>query len=109
MHDQTTVKTKGIQDLLDQHPTVTATVDGGYQGRQGVRRPAPRPATQSQAKTRQPSRSPSTRPAPKQQSSRRICVEHAIAEAKQWRSLQRGIGRRHYDAQAHLGRRRAGL
>jgi hypothetical protein len=60
------------------------------------------PRHPSQAKTRQPSRSPSTRPAPKQQSSRRICVEHAIAEPKQWRPLQRWIGRRHYDAQAHL-------
>jgi len=32
----------------------------------------------------------------KQQSSRRICVEHTIAEPKQWRSLQRYIGRREY-------------
>jgi hypothetical protein len=31
-----------------------------------------------------------------QQSSRRICVKHAIAEHKQWRSLQRWIGRRDY-------------
>ena len=29
-----------------------------------------------------------------QQSSQRICVEHAIAEPKQWRPLQRYIGRR---------------
>jgi hypothetical protein len=32
----------------------------------------------------------------KAQSSQRICVEHAIAEPKQWRSLQRYIGRREY-------------
>ena len=38
----------------------------------------------------------------KQQSTRRICVEHAIAEPKQWRSLQRWIGRRQYYAEAHL-------
>ena len=31
-----------------------------------------------------------------QQSSQRICVEHAIAEPKQWRSLQRYLGRREY-------------
>jgi hypothetical protein len=28
------------------------------------------------------------------QSSRRICIEHAIAEHKQWRPLQRYLGRR---------------
>jgi hypothetical protein len=28
------------------------------------------------------------------QSSRRICVEHAIADSKNWRSLQRWLGRR---------------
>ena len=31
-----------------------------------------------------------------QQSSARICVEHAIAEPKQWRPLQRRTGRRAY-------------
>ncbi len=30
------------------------------------------------------------------QSSRRICVEHAIAGSKTWRPLQRWIGRREY-------------
>jgi hypothetical protein len=29
-------------------------------------------------------------------------VEHANAEHKQWRALQRWIGRREYYAQAHL-------
>ncbi len=32
----------------------------------------------------------------KAQSSQRICVEHAIAEPKQWRPLQRCTGRREY-------------
>jgi len=32
----------------------------------------------------------------KAQSSQRICVEHAIAEPKQWRPLQRYIGRREH-------------
>jgi hypothetical protein len=36
------------------------------------------------------------------QSSRRICVEPAIAEHKQWRSLQRWIGRREYYGEAYL-------
>jgi hypothetical protein len=30
------------------------------------------------------------------QSSQRICVEHAIADSKNWRSLQRWTGRREY-------------
>jgi hypothetical protein len=38
----------------------------------------------------------------KQQSSRRICVEHAIAEPKKLRSLQRWIGRREHYAETHL-------
>jgi len=31
-----------------------------------------------------------------QQSSQRICIEHAIAEPKQWRPLQRYLGRREH-------------
>jgi hypothetical protein len=31
-----------------------------------------------------------------QQSSERICAEHATAEHKQWRTLQRFLGRREY-------------
>ena len=38
----------------------------------------------------------------KQQSSQRICVEHANAEHKQWRALQRWIGRREHYAETHL-------
>jgi hypothetical protein len=37
-----------------------------------------------------------------QQSSRRICVEHAVAEHKQWRPLQRWIGRREYYGEVYL-------
>ncbi|WP_319740249.1 MULTISPECIES: transposase [unclassified Streptomyces] len=36
------------------------------------------------------------------QSSRRICVEHANAECKQWRPLQRFTGRRESYAETHL-------
>lgn len=61
MHDQTAAKTEGVQDLLRQHPMVTATVGAGYQGLakafpNQVHAPPPNPA-----RTRQPSRSPSTR------------------------------------------------
>jgi hypothetical protein len=38
----------------------------------------------------------------KQQSSMRICVEHANAEHKQWRPLQRYLGRREYYDETHL-------
>jgi hypothetical protein len=38
----------------------------------------------------------------KQQSSQRICVEHANAEHKRWRALQRWIGRREHYAETHL-------
>ena len=94
-------KTEGIQDLLRQHPTVTALVDSGYQGLakafpDQVHAPPPKPRKDAPAE-----QVPVYEAARKQQSSRRICVEHAIAEPKQWRSLQRWIGRRQYYAQAH--------
>lgn len=38
----------------------------------------------------------------KKQSSQRICVEHANAEHKQWRPLQRYLGRREYYDETHL-------
>jgi hypothetical protein len=88
MHDQTAVKTEGIEDLLRKHPTVTVTVDAGYQGLaktfpDQVHAPPPKP--RKDAPTEQIAVYEQAR---KQQSSRRICVEHAIAEPKQWRSLQ---------------------
>ncbi|MFC9537236.1 hypothetical protein ACFT38_43350 [Streptomyces sp. NPDC056975] len=39
-----------------------------------------------------------------QQSCERICVEHANAEHKQWRPLQRYLGRRGYYDQTHRHR-----
>jgi DDE superfamily endonuclease/Helix-turn-helix of DDE superfamily endonuclease len=96
MHDQTAAKSEGIADLLSQHPTVTVCVDEGYRGL----------ATAFPDRVTAPSRKPpKNAPAEQvacyqqahtQQSSRRICVEHAIAEHKQWRSLQRWLGRREY-------------
>jgi hypothetical protein len=102
MHDQTAVKTEGIAALLGQHPTVKVHVDEGYRGlakafpeqvaappRKPPRdAPAPAVAAWRQART--------------EQSSQRICVEHAIAEHKQWRSLQRWIGRREYFGETYL-------
>jgi hypothetical protein len=102
MHDQTAVKTEGIQDLLRQHPTVNATVDAGYQGLAKafggqVHAPPPKPRKDAPA-----DQIAAYQQARKQQSSRRICVEHANAEHKQWRTLQRYNGRREYYAETHL-------
>jgi len=94
MHDQTAVKTEGIQDLLRQHPTVRVRVDTGYRGLAKafptqVSAPPLPPAKDAPADT-----STAWQQARRLQSSRRICVEHAIAEHKQWRTLQRYLGRR---------------
>jgi hypothetical protein len=102
MHDQTAVKTDGICDLFERFPNVKAKVDAGYRGL----------AKQFPDQVQAPPLKPKDGAAPeelaaweqarKQQSSERICVEHANAEHKQWRSLQRYIGNRdHYD-ETHL-------
>ena len=98
MHDATALRTEGIEDLLRHCPDVTADVHSGLQG---LARDFP-------AQITAPPRKPKTGAAPsqviereavrKQQSSRRICIEHAIAEPKQWRTLQRYIGRREHFA-----------
>jgi hypothetical protein len=96
MHDQTALQTDGIDDLLGQFPDVRAEMDAGYRG---LRRDHP-------AQVRVPPVKPAKDVAPEvaeawdqsrhAQSSQRICVEHAIADSKHWRSLQRWIGRREY-------------
>lgn len=102
MHDQTALKTEGIGDLLQRFPQAKALVDAGYRGlaRQfpdQVTAPPLKPgknATPGEVATWQISR--------KAQSSRRIPVEHANAEHKQWRTLQRYTGRREYYDETHL-------
>ncbi len=102
MHDQTAVTTEGIKELLRYYPTVMARVDTGYRGLakafpDRVCAPPPKPAKDAPAEEIAAYKQARTR-----QSSRRICVEHAIAEHKQWRPLQRYIGRREVYAQTHL-------
>jgi hypothetical protein len=102
MHDQTAVKTEGIVDLLGQYPRVQASVDEGYRGLAGafpgqVQAPPPKPRKDAVAE-----QVAAWKQARQRQSSRRICVEHAIAEHKQWRCLQRWIGRRDYYGEAYL-------
>ena len=96
MHDATAVRTEGIEDLLRRHPGVSAEVDTGYQG---LARDFP---AQVGAPPKKPGKDASPEETARweqqrhQQSSQRICIEHAIAEPKQWRPLQRYLGRREH-------------
>ncbi len=94
MHDQTAVRTEGIADLFTRYPQVKAKVDAGYRGLakefpDQVQAPPLKPtkdATAEETAAYETERH--------SQSSERICVEHANAEHKQWRTLQRYLGRR---------------
>jgi len=93
MHDQTALRTEGIADLFEQFPRVKAKVDAGYRGL----------AKQFPGQVEAPPLKPKKDATPEEvaayeaqrhkQSSERICVEHANAELKQWRPLQRYLGR----------------
>lgn len=96
MHDVTALRTEGMEDLLRQYPKVKAKVDSGYQGLardfpDQVSAPPKKPP--KDADDTQRAEYNTARHA---QSSQRICVEHTIAEPKQWRPLQRYIGRREH-------------
>lgn len=100
-HDQTALRTEGIADLFDRFPTVKAKVDAGYRGLAKdhpgqVEAPPLKPG-----KGASPEQVAAWEHARKKQSSERICVEHANAEHKQWRPLQRYLGRREYYDQTH--------
>jgi hypothetical protein len=102
MHDQTALKTEGIGDLFVQYPEVKAQVDAGYRGLakdfpEQVTAPPKKPGKDTDAEE-----IAAWEQARKAQSSRRIPVEHANAEHKQWRPLQRWIGRREYYDETHL-------
>jgi DDE superfamily endonuclease/Helix-turn-helix of DDE superfamily endonuclease len=94
MHDQTALRTEGIADLFEQFPQVKAKVDAGYRG---LAREFP---DQVQAPPLKPKKDATAEETAAwdakrhQQSSERICVEHANAEHKQWRTLQRYLGYR---------------
>lgn len=94
MHDQTALQTDGVDDLLDQFPTVECEADAGYRGLHRdhpgqVHVPPPKPGKDADAE-----QVAAWDIARHDQSSTRICVEHANADSKHWRSLQRWIGRR---------------
>ncbi|MGH3503587.1 MAG: transposase family protein [Nocardioidaceae bacterium] len=96
MHDQTAIKSEGIDGLLRDYPDVDLQMDDGYRGLardypDQVTCPPKKPAknaTEAQIKAQREARHA--------QSSSRICVEHGIGELKSWRTLQRWIGRRDY-------------
>jgi hypothetical protein len=102
MHDVTALRTEGIEDLLRAYPDVGAEVDTGYQG---LARDFP---GQISAPPKKPAKDAVAEDTARwewqrhQQSSQRICVEHAIAEPKQWRPLQRYLGRREHFQQTAL-------
>jgi hypothetical protein len=96
LHDVTALRTEGIEDLLRAHPDVGAEVDSGYQG---LARDFPAQVSAPPKKPRKdapPDEAARWQQQRHQQSSRRICIEHAIAEPKQWRPLQRYLGRREH-------------
>ncbi|WP_240802120.1 transposase [Streptomyces sp. A1136] len=96
MHDQTAVKTEGIWDLFEQYPQVRE---------RSTRATGDLPSSSS-TRYKHAAQTEEGRPARRhrrlgrgarhQQSSGRICVEHANAEHKQWRTLQCYLGRREY-------------
>jgi len=102
MHDQTALQTEGIADLFEQFPPVNAKVDAGYrslakQFPDQVQAPPLKPK-----KNAPPEETAAYEEQRHKQSSERICVEHANAEHKQWRPLQRYLGRREYFEETFL-------
>ncbi|MDF3294130.1 transposase [Streptomyces silvisoli] len=101
MHDQTAMRSEGIAEQLRLHPTVKAEVDEGYRGLANqfpdqVNAPPKKPKDDAPLGERY-----AWREYRRRQSSRRICVEHANAEHRQWRPLQRYTGRRETYADTH--------
>jgi hypothetical protein len=95
-HDQTALQTDGTGNLLRQFPEIRCEMDAGYRG---LRRDHPGQVSvppKKPAKDAAPEMIQAWEQARHAQSPARICVEHAIADSKNWRPLQRWIGRREY-------------
>jgi DDE superfamily endonuclease/Helix-turn-helix of DDE superfamily endonuclease len=93
-HDQTALQTDGTGDLLERFPDVRCEMDAGYRG---LHRDHPGQVSvppKKPAKDAAPEVTEAWEQARHDQSSTRICVEHAIADSKNWRPLQRWTGRR---------------
>ncbi|MCY0932572.1 hypothetical protein OTB20_41980 [Streptomyces sp. H27-H1] len=99
MHDQTALRTEGIAGQFHEHRGVKAEVDDGYRGLANeIPRQVPAPPRKPKSVTN-PADGPLTeyhgwREHKRRQFSRQICAEHAHAEVRQWRPLQRYTGRR---------------
>lgn len=96
IQDQTCVRTEGIAEQFRQHPGVKVAVDEGYRG---LANEFPGQVISPPRKPKDLGGEPLTelygwREQRRRQSSRRICVEQANAEHRQWRTLQRYTGRR---------------
>jgi hypothetical protein len=109
MHDVTAVRTEGIEEQLRLPPGVRAEVDSGYTGLardfpSQVSAPPKKPSADSG-----PSGCNACDHARRRQSQQRIMVEHASAEIRQWRSLQRWTGDPRRSTRSHRRDRRPGL
>lgn len=94
MHDQTALKTEGIDDLLQQFPDVKCEMDSGYRGLYNEHSEQVGVPPKKPAKDAPPEVIAAYEQARHDQSSKRICVEHGIADSKHWRPLQRWTGAR---------------
>jgi hypothetical protein len=88
-HDQTALKTDGTDGLPDQFPGVKAEMDAGYRGLHRDHSGQISVPPKKPARDAPPEVIKACEQARHDQSSQRICVEHAIADSKNWRSLQR--------------------
>ncbi len=94
MHDQTALRTEGIDALIEHYPEVKFLVDSGYRG---LAKDHPDQVTAPPLKPKKdasPEQVAAYDADRKAQSSQRIPAEHAIALIKWWRQLQRYTGRR---------------
>ena len=94
MHDQTAVRTEGTADLFTRYPQARAKVDAGYRGLAKEFPDQAQAPPLKPGKDATPEETAACEEQRHKQSSERICVEHANAEFKQWRPLQRFTGRR---------------
>jgi hypothetical protein len=94
MHDQTALRTEGIDDLLEQFPDVEGQFDSGYRGLHNDHPEQVNVPPKKPAKDAAPEVVEAYEQARHAQSSTRICVEHAIADSKNRRPPQRWIGPR---------------
>ncbi|WP_416986312.1 transposase family protein [Streptomyces sp. T028] len=88
MHDQTAMRTEGIAEQLRLHPAVKAEVDEGYRG---LANEFPGQVTAPPIKPKDDvpdGEKRAWREMRRRQSSRRIVIEHANAEMRQWRPLR---------------------